>query len=93
MERPTHFRHQSRGKAPLDQPQDIRLDTGFANPTLRNERSDLIRRFRFTRANCPRATWLGAGSHAALHSSQTGRARTSGLIVGDEFASGTEPQN
>ncbi len=47
IKRPTHFRHQSRGQAPLDQPQDIRL-SGFA---VRDKRSN--RRFRFTRAMGP----------------------------------------
>lgn len=53
MEGPTHFSHQSCGKAPLDQPQDIRLTTGLTNSTVRHERGDRVRRLRLNRANGP----------------------------------------
>lgn len=101
QKRLTNFCHQSCGKAPLHQPQDFRLGRRLAIPpatrpttrpgrSARNERGGFIRTCRLQRTNGPR---LRPRSNAALHSPQTGRTRTTGLIVRDEIPTRAEPQN
>lgn len=88
-ERATNLRNQSRGDAPLNKPQDIRLTGQYPGFALRHVRIGRFR-FRLLRAQGPRQQ---TRTHAALHSPQTCRTQSPGLIVRDEFASGTEPQN